>query len=58
MMRRGFDIVEVLWKGYKLLFLFGINMLIYISFNLHVLYGICNSLQDKDTSQEVILYKW
>ena len=34
------------------MFLFGISMLIYIPFNLHVLHGICNSLQDKDTSHK------
>ena len=33
------------------MFSFGFGMLIYISFNLCVLYGIWNSLQDKDISQ-------
>ena len=33
------------------MFFFGLGMLIYISFNLYVLYGICNSSQDKDISQ-------
>ena len=46
------DIVEVF------VFLFSFSMLIYISFNLYVLYSICNSLQDKDTSKEALLHKW